>query len=317
MLLISEAKTKPNDLSQNLQWIDEKHSIPVRDGHVIQCQLRYHPQYKNETPIVCCNGLGVSTVFWTFVQEQLSQQRPVLVWDYRGHGRTEIPKNMNTLTIEQACRDLTDIVNHLEFETFILFGHSMGAQVILEYSLQFPERVRLSVSILGTYGRPIHTFCDSPILALILFRLAYAMTMTKPKVINLLKGLIAKNRSLRQGMVKALKLLRLVDSQRMPDGLLDEYLKHLGLLDVRILMSLAKDMAFHSVESALATIQTPTLVVAGTDDSITPLWLSEELADRLPNAELFVLQGGSHAALVEQPETLNRRIQEFLAQNSL
>lgn len=38
------------------------------------------------------------------------------------------------------------------------------------------------------------------------------------------------------------------------------------------------------------------------------------MARDLPNAELLVLADGSHAALIEQPETINHRVDRFFQQ---
>ena len=40
-------------------------------------------------PLVCCNGLGVSTFFWRYIVEQFRDRYEVIVWDYRGHGRSD------------------------------------------------------------------------------------------------------------------------------------------------------------------------------------------------------------------------------------
>ncbi|HCH62830.1 MAG TPA: hypothetical protein DFR83_08505, partial [Deltaproteobacteria bacterium] len=59
-------------------------------------------------PVVCCNGVGVSTFFWKYVIADLSQNHRVLVWDYRGHGRSsrDLDFDQHTLEIERHARDL-------------------------------------------------------------------------------------------------------------------------------------------------------------------------------------------------------------------
>jgi pimeloyl-ACP methyl ester carboxylesterase len=36
------------------------------------------------------------------------------------------------------------------------------------------------------------------------------------------------------------------------------------------------------------------------------------MADRIPGAEMFVLRGGTHAAPIEQPVSLELRLEKFL-----
>ena len=68
----------------------------------------------------------------------------------------------------------------------------------------------------------------------------------------------------------------------------------------------------HDAFPYLPKIQAPVLIIAGERDDFTPLWLSRKMARLIPEAELMVLADASHAALIEQPETINHRIARFL-----
>jgi pimeloyl-ACP methyl ester carboxylesterase len=62
----------------------------------------------------------------------------------------------------------------------------------------------------------------------------------------------------------------------------------------------------------LRVIETPTLVVAG-DDDLTPLSHSCSLYEALPNGQLAIVPGASHAVGWEKPELLVSLITAFLA----
>jgi len=68
----------------------------------------------------------------------------------------------------------------------------------------------------------------------------------------------------------------------------------------------------HDASDMLPTIRVPTLVIAGERDVFTPRHLSVQMAGRIPNAEMLEIPRGSHAALVEQPELINLRIEKFI-----
>jgi pimeloyl-ACP methyl ester carboxylesterase len=70
----------------------------------------------------------------------------------------------------------------------------------------------------------------------------------------------------------------------------------------------------HSAEDLLGSIAVPTLVVAAERDTFTPPDIAEGMAAAIPNAELEMLRGGSHAAPVEQPLLVELRIEKFLAE---
>ena len=58
------------------------------------------------------------------------------------------------------------------------------------------------------------------------------------------------------------------------------------------------------------------MVVVGNQDILTPRGDSEELHDRLPNAELVVISGAAHGLMVEHATTFNRVLLDFLGRVS-
>jgi pimeloyl-ACP methyl ester carboxylesterase len=71
------------------------------------------------------------------------------------------------------------------------------------------------------------------------------------------------------------------------------------------------DLAHFDAHSALGLIDVPTLVVGGTEDAITPLWLSEEIARCVPAAELVVFDGCGHLAPFERYDELTVQLRKF------
>ena len=62
----------------------------------------------------------------------------------------------------------------------------------------------------------------------------------------------------------------------------------------------------------LAGITAPTLVVVGNQDILTPRGDSEEIAERIPGAELAVIAGAAHGLMVEHGATFNRVVTGFI-----
>jgi len=60
-------------------------------------------------------------------------------------------------------------------------------------------------------------------------------------------------------------------------------------------------------------IQTPTLVLQGSDDLMVKPPVAEDLAKRLPDARLVVVPIGSHMLPLTDPDQVVRRIHEFLS----
>ncbi len=61
---------------------------------------------------------------------------------------------------------------------------------------------------------------------------------------------------------------------------------------------------------ALASLET--LIVVGDKDLLTPVEHSMLMADALPHAELLVLEGAGHLAMLERPTVVTLRLRAFL-----
>jgi pimeloyl-ACP methyl ester carboxylesterase len=84
-------------------------------------------------------------------------------------------------------------------------------------------------------------------------------------------------------------------------------------MDARLFLGMLKHASEHSAEAHLGSVDVPVLIVAGTHDTFTPYWLSQEMYDRIPGAEMLTVPGGSHIAPLEQPELITLRLEKWLA----
>jgi 3-oxoadipate enol-lactonase len=67
-----------------------------------------------------------------------------------------------------------------------------------------------------------------------------------------------------------------------------------------------------SMVAELGRITCPTLVVVGNQDILTPRADSEEIAERIPQAELVVISGAAHGLMIEHASTFNRVVLDFI-----
>ncbi len=263
-------------------------------------------------PLVCCNGVGVSTFFWKYVAEHFSQSHTVVLWDYRGHGRSSLPAvpEEADLRIETSAADLRVVLDKIGLtDPAILFGHSMGCQVILEYAKQQPDHIRALVPMFGTFGKPLDTFMDNP-HSRRAFDLLHKVAGVGGKAgARMLLPLYANPLAFSIGRMSGL-----VDRHYAQRVDIERYIEHLGHMDPRVFLRMVSQIADHDLGDFLPEIRVPTLVIAAENDIFTPLHRSEHMAERIPGAELMILAEASHAAIVEHPETINRRVDRFLAE---
>jgi pimeloyl-ACP methyl ester carboxylesterase len=272
----------------------------------------YYRTVGSGPPLVCCNGVGVSTFFWKYVAEHYRDRFTVILWDYRAHGLSGTPRDLAQadLSIERNARDLHTVLRAIGVtEPAVLLGHSMGCQVILEFTRRYPEQVAALVPMFGTYGKPLDTFMDSPHARPVIETFARLARRGGRRAARALLPLYASPLAFDLG-----RLTRLIDPYYARRQDIEAYMEHLAYMNPQAFFRMVELMAEHDLEAFLPHIRIPVLVVAGEKDLFTPLHRSQRMANLIPGAELLVLAEGSHAAIVEHPETINRRVDRFLAE---
>ncbi len=91
------------------------------------------------------------------------------------------------------------------------------------------------------------------------------------------------------------------------------YLRGLSLVEVPLFLSMLAGASEHSAGDLLESINVPTLVIAGEHDGFTPANLSEQMAKTIPNADLLIIERGTHTAPIERPTLVADTVRKFLS----
>lgn len=70
--------------------------------------------------------------------------------------------------------------------------------------------------------------------------------------------------------------------------------------------------ADYTLIDELEQVEVPVMVLVGNQDILTPRGDSEELAEKIPTAELVVISGAAHGFMIEHASTFNRILLDFL-----
>ena len=73
-------------------------------------------------------------------------------------------------------------------------------------------------------------------------------------------------------------------------------------------------MARPARDSVLASIRVPTLIAVGREDRVTPLAQHEEMARRIPAADLVVFENCGHLVPLEAPLELAQALTKWMTQ---
>lgn len=257
-------------------------------------------------PLVLCDGIGCDGFIWPYLIDRFRDDHTIVRWHYRGHGRSEVPRDLSHLSIEDLVEDLFGILDELGLERVVLAGHSMGVQVILEAMRHHSHRVAGLVPICGSYGRPADTFHGTHLYRPV-FERAIRTVRRLPRLSTAIwRRILPTGLSLQVARFTELnrELVRPVDF--MP------YLEHLSTMRADVFFRMLEFAIDHTTEDLLETIDVPTLIIAGEHDKFTPAACSEEMHRRIPNAGLVVIEGGTHTAPIERPDDMEAALEPFL-----
>jgi pimeloyl-ACP methyl ester carboxylesterase len=286
--------------------------VPASDGTQLYLRKRSGPDGSTTTSLLC-DGIACDGFIWKYLWDRVAARTFVAHWHYRGHGRSQVPRDPEKLGIADHAEDLRAVRAALGDPEVVLFGHSMGCQVVLE-SLRAATssaatntaKVRGIVLICGAPGRVTHSFKGSDALAQFLPRLIDVVTKN-PNVTRAIWGGVPTELALRVAFA-----LGEVDRDRMSPEDLMPYLEHMVDMDPPMFLKMLRNAGDHSAEDLLPNVDVPALVIASDRDTFTPPHLAERMARTMPHGELLMLSG-THAVPLEQRDAVESKIDDFLA----
>ncbi len=98
--------------------------------------------------IVLVHGLGVSSRYMMPTAERLSNHARVFAPDLPGFGRSRRPRR--ALSIPELADALAAWMKANELEQAILIGNSLGAQIIVDFAVRYPQHIEQAVLIAPT-----------------------------------------------------------------------------------------------------------------------------------------------------------------------
>jgi pimeloyl-ACP methyl ester carboxylesterase len=257
------------------------------------------------------DGIACSGFIWRYLWDELSTHLDVAHYNYRGHGRSAVPADPQAVTFDDVVRDHDAARASLGGPPVVLVGHSMGCQVALESYRRDPSRVAGMVLLCGAPGRITHTFRGTDFLARVLPE-AIKRVEAYPSIARALWSRVHPEVALRMAL-----LLGEVDAAAILVDDLRPYLEHMVDLDLLLYLKLLYSAGERSAMDMLSSIRCPVLVVAGERDSFTPPARAEEMAALIPDAELLVVKGGTHAVPIERRDLMAETIGRFLREKAL
>ncbi len=235
------------------------------------------------------SGLGGVGSFWAHQVGEFARDFRVITHDHRGTGRSS--RSMIDYSVDQMADDVLRLMDALKIDVAHYVGHSTGGAIGQIIAQDRPERLGRLVLSATWAGTDAY------------FRRSFEM---RKEVLRT------------GGMLSYWRAAILV--QRPPAWICaheaalreEEAAIPADAADAEILQRRIDAIIRFDRRAGLARIKAPTLIAVARDDMVTPPYLSEELASKIPGAELAVLDQGGHFAPRIEPAAFNASVSGFL-----
>ena len=242
-------------------------------------------------PLVLLHAFPLNASMWMPQREALGTSYRVITPDQRGFGGTQLGHDEPSL--DEVADDVATMLSARKLDRVVLGGLSMGGYVAMAFMRRHRERVSALILADTKIG------ADSPEAA-------------------------ANRRRIADEVVAAGTSAQLVD-ELLP-ALLGETTRErraLVLGRVKALLEKAPPYAVAWAQRAmaerpdstddLATVDVPTLVVVGEEDTLSPPAEAELIAKTIPGAQLVRIPDAGHLSAMEAPAEFNSAVTDFLA----
>jgi pimeloyl-ACP methyl ester carboxylesterase len=249
-------------------------------------QLAYRDEGAGRA-LLLIHAFPLGGAMWERQITALSSRFRVIAPDLRGFGASQL--GQAPASMDQYADDLAGLLDRLGLERAALVGLSMGGYIAFAFLRRHRERVS----------------------ALIL-----ADTRSQP---DTAEGQRAREQNARlaeeQGpRAIADQMLPKLLSPNAPEQLRAEARRMIEANDRAGIAAALRAMAMRPDSTPLLpTIAVPTLVIAGSEDRLTPPSDAQALHEAISGSRLVELPGAGHLSNLEAPEEFNRAVEEFLA----
>lgn len=264
---------------------------------------------------VLVNGLSNDAFQWEGLRESLTApDRALVAWDFRGHGASDDPIDLSTVTIAGVADDLEQVLCDIsarglaDTEKVTLVAYSMGCQVALEWCRAHARYARGVALVLGTARRSMDSACVVPILA---DALAFCMA-SFPKLFASLWNVIFTFAHyfpfVAHAFARAFGIMRVTRSAFAP---FYEHMRRVhGGAQNAMLVSGQKHAAM-DVLALLDRREVPTLVVSGGKDVTVNRAAAKEMQQAAPRARYVHIPNACHAGMVGERDAVAAALADF------
>ena len=240
-------------------------------------KIHYEVHGKGPT-LLLSHGYSSTSRMWDGQVTALKDRYQVVVWDFRGHGQSDYPKDGALYSEELTVDDMQALLDTVGARKAIVAGLSLGGYMSLAFNASHPDRVRA-----------LMLFDTGPGFKKDKARAKWNESAQARAARFDAEGLRALNQS------DEVKLTRHRDATGLAGA-------------ARGMLAQKNDRVIQSLDS----IKVPTLVLVGANDT-NFLAATDYMAAKIKGSTKAVIPDAGHAANLHQPARFNQAVEAFLA----
>ncbi len=253
---------------------------PEKEVIVYGASIRYFEAGQGPA-VILLHGLGAVKEVWMANLGSLSAKYHVYAIDQVGFGRSDKP--LLDYEIATFSDFLLGFLRTQKLSKATLVGNSLGGWIAADFAVGHPEMIDKLV-LVDSGGLP----------------------WAKNVAVNVNPSSLAETRELLQSLFYNKNLVT-------DDFVLQVFTDHVHNNDAYTIQRTRAGFAQNQfVDTKLASIHAPTLIIWGRDDELLPESEGEKFRDGIPGAKLVVFEQCGHVPQIEKASDFNRVLLDFL-----
>jgi len=244
--------------------------------------------------LVMHGGLGLSHDYLQPYFDTLSKTHTVVYYDHFGNGRSAKPANYDEMNFDRLTSDAAVLMSKLNHETFTLVGHSYGGFIGQKFVEKYPDRLDglILISTVPAFDyQPTVSGTDEQMQA-------FGKIFSAP---------LTSNAEWQENWNKILQMY------------FHDYDENIGaaldastIYEYRAWNAANPLLAGFNMLGVLSKVSTPSLVLGGRYDPITPAEQSERIASLIPNADLKIFENSAHYPFITEEKEFFETLSAWL-----
>ncbi|MFO7814319.1 MAG: alpha/beta hydrolase [Halanaerobiales bacterium] len=253
--------------------------------------IYYELKGNGEEKVAFLNGIAMQTNLWQAQVRTFKENYQILLHDFRGQGQSSLtPTNFS---FEQHADDFYKLLEELEIDEIHIVGVSYGAEVAMQFALQYPEKV--SSLVLGTAVSEVRPLLKAKIESWILA----AETYNGKLFFKVMAPYVYSNNFYKE-------------KKEWLENRADQFAKIVTKEWLDAFIALSESFLTLDITNRLSNIKVPTLILSGEEDILKPPFYGKIIKSKIPDSKFRVIKNAAHGLFAEKPHEFNQLVGDFI-----